>query len=204
MHFARRHTTPPCFRRHCAGYRWHPRNSWQSAMARFRQRSCRGPGARRRALGSGHRSMDPDGRGRCRSLLPLHGAAASRRPRPKCRRRRVRAQDNPALPNQPNPAGDSHADAQIFTPPYLLKGPRPTIAVAPAEIIYGQVTILPSEQGTTIAKVSWVRLGSVTHSCNQNQLLIFLMFNQAASEAHYPGAGELRTSRRQAITCCLF
>ena len=34
----------------------------------------------------------------------------------------------------------------------------------------------------TIAKVSWIRLSSVTHSCNQNQSLIFLLFTQAATK----------------------
>jgi glycosidase len=92
------------------------------------------------------------------------------------------APNNPALPNQPNPATDSHHDAQIFTPPYLLKGPRPSISVAPAEIVYGQSFDITVGAGDTIAKVSWIRLGSVTHSCNQNQSLIFLMFTQAASK----------------------
>jgi galactose oxidase len=36
------------------------------------------------------------------------------------------APNNPALPpNQSNPSGDSHKDAQLYSPPYLMKGPRP-------------------------------------------------------------------------------
>ena len=48
------------------------------------------------------------------------------------------APGDPAHPNQPNPSGDSHIDAQLYSPPYLMKGPRPQILVSPAEITYGQ------------------------------------------------------------------
>ena len=92
------------------------------------------------------------------------------------------APGNPALPNQPNPPGDSHPDAQLFTPPYLLKGPRPTINAAPVEINYGQGFDVTVGANDVIAKVSWIRLGSVTHSCNQNQLVNFLTFTQAATK----------------------
>ena len=92
------------------------------------------------------------------------------------------APGNPALPNQANPPGDSHADAQIFTPPYLLKGPRPTISAAPVEINYGKSFDVTVGANDVIAKVSWIRLGSVTHSCNQNQLVNFLTFAQAATK----------------------
>jgi hypothetical protein len=90
------------------------------------------------------------------------------------------APGNPALPNQPNPPADSHTDAQLYSPPYLMKGPRPQILAAPAEILYGQTFDVTVGATDVIAKVSWVRLGSVTHSNNQNQLLNFLAFTQVA------------------------
>ena len=65
-------------------------------------------------------------------------------------------------------------DGQLFEPPYLFKGPRPTIVSAPTEINYGtqfSVTVGPSD---SIKKVSLVRLGSVTHCRNMNQSLMFL------------------------------
>jgi hypothetical protein len=92
------------------------------------------------------------------------------------------APGNPAFPNEPNPQADSHIDAQLYSPPYLMKGPRPQILVAPTQINYSQsfdVTVGPTD---TIAKVSWIRLGSVTHSNNQNQLLNFLPFTQVAAK----------------------
>ena len=92
------------------------------------------------------------------------------------------APGNPALPNQPNPPGDSHNDAQIFTPPYLLRGPQPTITNAPVEIKYSSSFEVTVGTNDVIAKVSWIRLGSVTHSCNQNQMLNFLTFAQTATK----------------------
>ena len=92
------------------------------------------------------------------------------------------APNNPALPNQPNPPSDSHNDAQIFTPPYLMRGTRPSITNAPVEIKYGNSFEATVGANDVIGKVSWVRLGSVTHSCNQNQLLISLTFTQAGTK----------------------
>jgi galactose oxidase len=92
------------------------------------------------------------------------------------------APGNPALPNQPNPAADSHRDAQIFSPPYLFKGVRPTIVNAPTELTYGLSFSVTVGDNEAIARISLIRLGSVTHSCNQNQLLNFLVFTQAGAQ----------------------
>jgi galactose oxidase len=65
-------------------------------------------------------------------------------------------------------------DGQLFEPPYLFKGPRPTIVSAPKEINYRTqfpITVGPSD---SIKDVSLVRLGSVTHCRNMNQSLMFL------------------------------
>ena len=40
--------------------------------------------------------------------------------------------------NVANPAKDTHADAQLFSPPYLFRGPRPTFSGAPDQLFYGQ------------------------------------------------------------------
>ncbi|MDP9049950.1 MAG: galactose oxidase early set domain-containing protein, partial [Acidobacteriota bacterium] len=79
-------------------------------------------------------------------------------------------------PQQANPSGDSHPDAQLYSPPYLFKGPRPKILVAPVEVSYASTFGVTVDDADPIAKVSWIRLTSVTHSTNQNELLIFLPF----------------------------
>jgi hypothetical protein len=75
---------------------------------------------------------------------------------------------------QPNDPKDTHADAQIYSPPYLFKGPRPDITSAPDNIDYGQAFDVGTPQPDQIAKVSLIRLASVTHSFDQNQGINFL------------------------------
>ena len=67
-------------------------------------------------------------------------------------------------------------NAEIFSPPYLFKGPRPTVLSAPSTVQHGSsfnVGVLAPE---SIAKVSMVRLGSQTHTFDQNQRYIPLNF----------------------------
>jgi len=69
---------------------------------------------------------------------------------------------------------DSHLNAQIFSPPYLFKGPRPQIQNAPGQISYGQSFQVATPNAAEIANASLVRLSSVTHSFNTNQRINFL------------------------------
>jgi len=75
-----------------------------------------------------------------------------------------------------NDPQDSHRDAQIFSPPYLFKGPRPVITSAPNSVTYGQAFDVDTPHPDEISKVSWCRLPSVTHSFDQNQHFNFLQF----------------------------
>ena len=71
--------------------------------------------------------------------------------------------------DEPNAPVDSHADAQIFSPPYLFKGDRPVITAAPAAVGYGETFTLGVDQPAAVDRVTWLRLGSVTHSLDMNQ-----------------------------------
>jgi galactose oxidase len=75
-----------------------------------------------------------------------------------------------------NAPEDSHREAQIFSPPYLFKGPRPVITSAPASVNYEDSFQVGTSQPNDIGRVSWVRLPSVTHSFDQNQRINFLDF----------------------------
>jgi galactose oxidase len=79
---------------------------------------------------------------------------------------------------QANPPADTHADAQIFSPPYLFKGARPRILKAPSKVAYGQTFDVETSDANNIAQVTWLRLGSVTHSFDQNQRINFLAFQK--------------------------
>jgi hypothetical protein len=71
------------------------------------------------------------------------------------------------------------ASAEIYSPPYLFKGARPTITSGPSSVRYGQVFSVATPDAANISQVTWIRLGSVTHSFNQNQRLNHLQFAQA-------------------------
>ncbi len=76
---------------------------------------------------------------------------------------------------QLNQAGQANgSNAQVFSPPYLFKGARPTITSAPTSVSYGQTALIGTSDA--IAKASWIRLSAVTHSFNQEQRFIPLSF----------------------------
>jgi Domain of unknown function (DUF1929)/Bacterial Ig-like domain (group 1) len=53
---------------------------------------------------------------------------------------------------------------EIFSPPYLFKGARPTITSVPATVGYGQVFSVATPNALQVTTVRWIRLGSVTHA----------------------------------------
>ena len=69
--------------------------------------------------------------------------------------------------------------AEVFSPPYLFKGPRPTITDAPSTMEYGGTISLETPDADRIAKVSLVRMGAVTHSFNMDQRWQELDFRQS-------------------------
>lgn len=79
-----------------------------------------------------------------------------------------------------NDPDDSHRDAQVFSPPYLFKGPRPRITAAPDSVAYGAPFTVATPDAADVARVSWLRLASVTHSFDQNQRINFLAFTAGA------------------------
>jgi galactose oxidase len=72
----------------------------------------------------------------------------------------------------------SNDDAQIFSPPYLFKGPRPTIGAAPASVGYGETFTVSTPNAASIAKVTWLKGGSPTHGFNQGQRINRLSFTR--------------------------
>lgn len=76
--------------------------------------------------------------------------------------------------------GDNHANGQVFSPPYLFNGTRPTISSAPSTVNYGETFFVGSAEGASITKVTWTRLGALTHAQNWDQRFNVLTFAQAA------------------------
>jgi hypothetical protein len=61
-------------------------------------------------------------------------------------------------------------NAEIFSPPYLSQGKRPRISgVSPLDVAYGGSFSVTTVDAAAIAKVTLVRLSSVSHGDNMNQ-----------------------------------
>ena len=66
---------------------------------------------------------------------------------------------------------------ELYSPPYLFKGPRPTIVgTLPPHVTYGQTLKVESPEGFTIGKVNLIRFSSVTHAFDQSARLVPLTF----------------------------
>ena len=74
--------------------------------------------------------------------------------------------------------GDNHANAEVFSPPYLFKGPRPAVTAAPTSVAYGQAFSIETPDASQISKVTMLRLSSVTHAFNENQRFNSLSFTE--------------------------
>jgi hypothetical protein len=70
--------------------------------------------------------------------------------------------------------------AELFTPPYLLRGARPLIASAPTTLSYGGSEQIDTPDAGRVTAVSLVRLPSVTHAFDQNQRFVPLTFVRSA------------------------
>ena len=76
--------------------------------------------------------------------------------------------------------GNSYPQTEIYSPPYLFKGARPTITSAPTSVAYGQSFFVQTPDAAAISKVTMLRLSSVTHAFNMSQHISTLSFSQAS------------------------
>ena len=71
--------------------------------------------------------------------------------------------------------------AEIYSPPYLFKGPRPTMSDAPASTTNGTTFTIQTPDAARIKSVALVRLGSVTHTFDSDQRYIDLAFTASGA-----------------------
>src|SRR6266478_8165177 len=69
--------------------------------------------------------------------------------------------------------------AEIYSPPYLFNGARPTITSAPASVAYGQSFFVGTPDAANISNVTLIALSSVTHGFNMGQRISRPLFSQA-------------------------
>jgi hypothetical protein len=70
------------------------------------------------------------------------------------------------------------ASAEIYSPPYLFHGSRPTITSAPTSVAYGQPFFVGTPDAASISKVTLIALSSVTHGFNMGQRISRPVFSQ--------------------------
>lgn len=66
--------------------------------------------------------------------------------------------------------------AELFSPPYLFRGPRPAIGAADSTVTRGQAFTIVSPDAGRVASVALVKAGSVTHQVNTDQRRVPLSF----------------------------
>jgi hypothetical protein len=71
-----------------------------------------------------------------------------------------------------------YLNAEIYSPPYLFKGARPTITDAPSSLGYGSSFFVQTPDSANIASVALIRNGSVTHGVDMDQRYVPLTFTQ--------------------------
>lgn len=67
-------------------------------------------------------------------------------------------------------------DYEIFSPPYLFNGVRPTITASPAAVAYGQQFTITTPDAATISSVALVMPGATTHANDMQQRYVPLTF----------------------------
>ena len=84
------------------------------------------------------------------------------------------------IPRTPDPY-PRQANHEIFRPPYLFKGARPTITgLSQTTVGYGQTFTVTTPYAAQVTQVRWIRLGSVTHAFDADQRANTLSFTRGS------------------------
>ena len=84
------------------------------------------------------------------------------------------------------PGPETNLNAEVYYPPYLFNSDgtaavRPTITTATAVTDPGPTLTIQTPDAAAIARVSLVKMGSVTHSVDMDQRFLDLPFTRSAT-----------------------
>ncbi len=82
----------------------------------------------------------------------------------------------------PGSVAVNQTNAEIYSPPYLFKGARPTITALPSSATYGASFDVTTPDAAQVTNVSLIRSPSVTHAFDENQRFQFLSFTAGAGK----------------------
>jgi hypothetical protein len=71
-------------------------------------------------------------------------------------------------------------NAELYSPPYLFRGPRPAVTGTPSAIAFDSEFVIQTPDAYSIRSVALVRTGADTHSFNEDQRYVPLTFHQTA------------------------
>ena len=77
--------------------------------------------------------------------------------------------------------GSLQQTGEVFSPPYLFAGARPTITSAPTSVGYNTMFTIKTPNFASIGRVALVKPGSVTHSNNFDQRYVDLTYTSNGS-----------------------
>ncbi len=83
---------------------------------------------------------------------------------------------------------------ELFRPPYLFRGTRPTVtSLSKTSLSYSETFTVTTPYAAQITGVRWIRLGSVTHAFDASQRANTLKFTRAATSVRVttPASGRL-------------
>jgi hypothetical protein len=81
-----------------------------------------------------------------------------------------------------NGGAPNNFSAQVFSPPYLFQGARPSFTNAPDAAAYGAVFTVDSPDAPNIGSVSLIDLASSTHSTDMSQVYAELAFTKSSTQ----------------------
>jgi hypothetical protein len=88
--------------------------------------------------------------------------------------------------------GYNELTAEIYSPPYLFKGPRPMITALPEAIQHGALFTVMTPDAGRVVMASLMRPGAVTHAFNMEQRFVPLPFSAAGRALTLGAPGDAR------------
>jgi len=76
----------------------------------------------------------------------------------------------------------AHTQLEVFSPPYLFMGPRPTLRFVPESLSYNTVFEVGTDDAESIKSAVLIRNGSCTHSFNSDQRFVELEIMKRTAE----------------------
>ena len=91
----------------------------------------------------------------------------------------------------PNPFDYAHTQLEVFSPPYLFWGSRPSILQCPDSVSYGTTFDVATDDAEWIKSAALIRNGSCTHSFNSDQRYVELEIKAVVKKKTWSSATEL-------------